>query len=123
MASAVLPGSALLSTDGQGDASINDAVEVIDRIVGEKKSDGKKQEELERENGQLREDNRQLLLENSLLKDGNKYFMMRMQELKLKLKKLVCFLVELSYIYMDLMNCLISILVIRIISILDYLWL
>ncbi len=109
MASAVLPGSPLLSKDGQGDASINDAVEVIDRIVGEKKSDGKKQAELEDENRQLREDNRQLLLENSLLKEGNKYFMRRMQELKLKLKKQVCFLDELCYIYMVAMNCLISI--------------
>ena len=106
MASAVLPGSALLSTDGQGDASINDAVEVIDRIVGEKKSDGKKQEELERENGQLREHNRQLLLENSVLKDGNKYFMRRMQELKLKLKKLVCFFDELSYIPTGVKNAI-----------------
>ena len=97
----------LLSTDGQGDVSINDGVEVIDRIVGEKKSDGKKQEELERENGQLREHNRQLLLENSLLKAGNSFLMKRMQELKLKLKKLVCFLDELCYIYMVVMNCLI----------------
>ena len=66
-------------------------------------------QDVESENRQPREHNRQLLAENNVLKVWNGFFMRRIEELKLKLKRQVCFLDKLCYIYMDVMNCLISI--------------
>ena len=51
------------------------------------------------------------MAENSILKVGNKYFMERVQEPKLKLKGQVRLHDEMSYIYMVVMKCLIYMLV------------
>ncbi len=68
------------------------------------------------ENQKLLAENQKLLVENYFLNVGNGAFIKRVQELKLKVQELklkvkgqVCLHDEMSYIYMDVMKCLLSI--------------
>ena len=107
------------------DASFQAAEEVIEGYGREKaagKTERRKKKDIVSENVRLRERNSRLLAENRFLIARNGPVERRPQELKLTLKRQVYFLDELCYIYMDAMNCLISIWLLRIASIVDYFW-
>ena len=115
--------SAASASTHSADASFRAAEEVIESLVREKavgKTKSRKKKDVMSENVRLRERNSRLLAENRVLIGRNGPVERRPEELKLTLKRQVCFLDEFCYIYMDAMNCLISIFLLRIVSIVEY---
>ena len=104
------------------DASFQ-AVDAIIASYGRKKAVGKtghrKKNDVVSENVSLHQRVTKLLHQKLVQKAAND---MKMQAVQSKLKRLVCFLNELSYIYFDAMNYVIFIWLLFIVSIDDYFW-
>ena len=85
-------------------------------IMSENRRLHEENQKLLADNQKLLAENQKLLVENYFLNVGNGAFIKRVQELKLKVQELklkvkgqVCLHDEMSYIYMDVMKCLLSI--------------
>jgi len=79
------------------------------RLRGENQRLREENQKLREENLNVQAENQTVSAENSILKSGNRRLMKKNQDLELKLQGQVCLHDDMSYIYMVVMICLISI--------------